>query len=497
MLSYYGNRKNDMKILLLLIFFLLCSKDPLSGKSIQVPEDHKTIQIAINAADSGDVVEVAAGTYNERIALKPRITVRSVGKKEKGKLGLVRAERTIIDGGNEESHLPGVMMAEGATLDGFTVTRIGAYDAKRWDKHWAEQGENQSHDHIGKFGIPAIAIAGINCIIINNIVNHNGDTGIAIRGIEGKQCSPLVSGNICYRNMGGGIGSMQGSTAHIDNNICFENFYAGIGHNGASPLVTRNICYNNVRAGIGVSEFSNPLVRNNRCHGNRRAGIGIRTGTNTCPLIENNDCYNNEMAGIGAEDESAPIIRGNRCYRNKLAGIGCQNESSPLIVDNYCFENMAAGIGVDSAKPLLLRNRLERNKMAGIGIRGNSQARVIDNACIENRLVAVGIPDGSEVLLQNNKLVRTGGMPPIIAILGGSKVVLIKNTIRGGGVAGVLLEGKLNAIDNVIEGQNGGSGIMIRKDSKVILTANQISGYRNEVNDQGSSSIIRNNPRNE
>ena len=489
--------KLNMKNFVLLIFFLFCFKDPLPGKSIQVPEHHKTIQAAINAADSGDVIVVAAGTYNERIVLKPRIIIRSAGKKEKGKLGLARAERTIIDGGNEKSHLPGVMMAEGATLDGFTVTRIGLYDAKRWDKHWAEQGENQSHDHIGKFGIPAIAITGINCNIINNIVNHNGDTGIAIRGIAGKQCSPLVSGNVCYRNMGGGIGSMQGSTAHIDNNICFENFYAGIGHNGASPLVTRNICYNNVRAGIGVSEFSSPLVRNNRCYNNRRAGIGIRTGTNTCPVIENNDCYSNEMAGIGAEDDSAPIIRGNRCYSNKLAGIGCQSDSTPLIVDNHCFENMAAGIGVNSAKPYILRNRSEKNKMAGIGIRGNSQARVIDNACIENRLVAIGIPDGSEALLQNNELVRTGGMPPIIAILGGSKVIMIGNTIRGGGVAGVLLEGNLNATNNVIEGQNGGSGIMIRKNSKVILTANQISGYRNEVNDQGSSSIIRDDPKNE
>ena len=236
------------------------------------------------------------------------------------------------------------------------------------------------------------------------------------------------------------------------------------------------------------------MLRKNRCYGNRRAGIGIRTGAETTPVVEDNDCYENEMAGIGTEDEAAPIIRGNRCYRNKLAGIGCREGSSPLITDNHCFENRAAGIGVSSANPLLLRNRLEKNETAGIGIRGESKARVLDNTCVENRLVAVGIPDGSEAYLQNNTLVRTGSMPPIIAILGDSKVVLMDNTIKGGGVAGILLEGNLNAMGNVIEGQKGGAGILARKNSEVTLTGNRISGYRDSVSDQGAKFIISNDP---
>ncbi len=42
--------------------------------------------------------------------------------------------------------------------------------------------------------------------VIHNIIHHIGDTGIAIRGAEGKLCAPLVSGNVCYRNMGGVLG---------------------------------------------------------------------------------------------------------------------------------------------------------------------------------------------------------------------------------------------------------------------------------------------------
>ncbi|MGK0185972.1 MAG: Ca2+-binding EF-hand superfamily protein [Verrucomicrobiales bacterium] len=480
-----------MKPILTILVSLLC-RSVLVAESIQVPQHYETIQAAIDEAETGDTILVAPGNYRERIALKPGILVRSVGQNGKGKLGLQRAEATIIDGGGEGGDSPGVTMAEGATLDGFTITRVGGYDDDRWQKSWDEKGENQSHDHIGNFEKPGISISGITCKVTNNIVHHNGATGIAIRGEEGKRCAPLVSGNVCYRNMGGGIGSMIGSTATIDGNTSFENFYAGIGHNGADPVVTRNVCYNNVRAGIGVSEGASPVVRKNRCYGNRRAGIAIRTGVATRPVIEDNDCYENEMAGIGTEAEAAPIIRDNRCYRNKLAGIGCREQSTALIVDNHCYENEAAGIGVSSATPLILGNRLEKNETAGIGISGDSKARLLHNTCVENRLVAVGIPDGSEAFLQNNTLVRTGGMPPIIAILGGSKAVLIDNTIKGGGIAGILLEGRLDAIGNAIEGQNGGAGILARENSEVTLTGNRISGYRNPVSDQGAKSIVNN-----
>ncbi len=462
----------------------------LAADELRVPDDHGTIQAAIAAANAGDTILVAPGTYRERIVLKPGIVVRSAGTDGTGKLGLARAEATIIDGGNEAEGPPGVTMAEAATLDGFTVTNIGKYDGEKWQKHWDESGRNQGHEQIGNFGVPGIAISGATCTVVNNIVHHIGDTGIAIRGAEGKRCTPLVAGNVCYRNMGGGIGSMMGSAAIIDGNTCFENFYAGIGHDGASPMVTGNECYRNIRAGIGISEGASPTVRHNRCYGNRRAGIGIRTGTATRPLVEDNDCYENEMAGIGSDEEAAPVIRGNRCYRNKLAGIGCRDHSSPIIAENHCYENGAAGIGLNSSNALLLRNRVERNNAAGIGISEASQAYVIENTCLENRLVAVGIPGGGEALLQNNTLVRTTGMPPIVAVLGKAKAVLNGNTIKGGGVAGVLLDGQLVAIGNVIEGDGGGSGIVVGESSEATLSGNRISGYRNEVRDAGANARI-------
>ncbi len=454
--------------------------------TLHVPADHKTIQAAIDAAQPGDTVLVASGRYQERIVLKPRITLRSVGDDTKGKLGLKRAEATVIDGGGENGKGPGVTLAAGAALDGFTVTNVGKYDDASWQHHHKTQGNEQKHEHIGHFGTPGIGVEGVNCVVRNNIVHHNGGTGIAIRGVQGKDTSPLVTRNVTYRNMGGGIGSMNGSSATITHNVCFQNFYAGIGHDNASPRVEHNDCYENIRAGIGVSEGACPIVRYNRCHHNRRAGIGSRTGANTQPVIAHNDCFENDMAGIGSDEGAAPIIRNNKCYRNKMAGIGSQYGASPIIIGNEVYDNAMSGIGCrDKAKPLIADNHVHHNKTAGIGVRSGASALIRGNTVIDNKLVAIGVPDGASAVIIGNKLSRKGGgAPPLVALRGGANVVMRDNTLSGGGVAAVLVQGRVRLSDNHFRGRGEGQGsaVWVWADSDVQVTDNTFDGYRHAIN---------------
>eukprot|EP00913_Durusdinium_trenchii_P010922 g10251.t1 len=538
------------------------------------------VPAGINSARAGDVVLVAPGRYQERIHLKPGITVKSAGDDTKGTIGLKRAEATILDGRFKGASGPGVDMAEGATLDGFTVTGVGTYDDAKWKKHHATYGEEQSHEHIGAPGTAGIAVMGVSrCTVTNNIVHHIGYTGIAIMGSKGKRVSPHIFRNITYRNMGGGIGSMKKSTATIEGNVCFQNYYAGIGHDDASPLVINNVCYENVRAGIGISEHSCPVVRNNKCYRNRRAGIGIRTGAetqpivehnecyengmagignrdearpvirhnrcyknkmagigsrdgargviedNTCfengmsgigsrlgaapvirnnkcyrnlmagigsrekaaPVIEGNECYENKMAGIGSQQDAAPVIRNNRCYRNEMAGIGTRSGARPLIVGNTCYENKLAGIGSRSgARPVIVDNESRKNHKAGIGVRGAATAAVVvGNRCLENRLVAIGLPDGATAYIHGNVFKRTGGgAPPLVAVRGGSKALISHNSISGGGVAGVLVQGEVGLFGNRFQGAGGrqGSAVWVWKGSTVNAAGNHFAGYRNAVN---------------
>jgi parallel beta-helix repeat protein len=580
----------------------------VSASTIRVPDDHQTIQAAIDTARAGDTIIVSSGTYRERIRLRRGVTLKSAGDDARGTRGLKRAETTIIDGNFKRASGAGVVMAEDSILDGFTVTGVGTYDEALWKKHHATHGEQQTHEHIGVAGVAGIAVPGIaRCTVRDNIVHHIGYTGIAITGAEGTRVSPHVLRNVAYRNMGGGIGSMKKSTAIIEGNLCFENFYAGIGHNDASPLVIGNTCHNNVRAGIGISEGSSPVVRGNKCYANRRAGIGIRTGESTQPVVEDNTCYGNQMAGIGNRDKArpiirrnrcfknrmagigsrdgaravieenecyenemagigsrlgaAPIIRGNRCYRNQMAGIGAREGARPVIENNECFENRMAGIGTQQdavavirgnrchhnvmagigsrlgARPVIVDNDCHHNQMAGVGARegaapvirsnrsfknqmagfGNRRgarsvlvdnesrenrmagigvrdkrttAVIIGNRCLENRLVAVGLPDGATGFIHGNELLRTGGgAPPLVAVKGGSRGVVSHNSISGGGVAGVLVQGNVQVVGNRFQGKGPGQGsaIWVWKGSHLTATDNHVDGYRNAINASGSA----------
>jgi hypothetical protein len=460
-----------MKRMLSLSFLILlgCAMlAVLEGRVIDVPKDHTTIQAAIDVAEGGDEIIVAPGTYKEEIHLRANIVVRSAGGDEKGELGFVRAERTLIvgtgDGVKGEGPVAGVTMAEGSTFDGFTVTGVGTYDEKKWEEHWETRGNKQAHEDIGHFGAPGIGADGVKCTILNNIVHHIGHTGIAVGGVEGGEVASIVTGNFCYRNMGGGIGVMRKSKALITGNTCFENFYAGIGHHDSSPRVEKNRCYGNIRAGIGISEGAYPTVRGNLCYHNRRAGIGTRTGKKTTPIIEENHCYENGMAGIGADEGSAPIIRKNICERNALAGIGARGNAMPKIIGNVCRDNKASGIGFEECD--------------------KGSATVTGNQLINNAMVAIGVQRGWAVEISGNTLSREGGLPPMIMVFEGADCTIKNNTFQVSGVAGVRVAGTARVIGNQFDGgavRKGGPphfGVWALAGSTVTVRGNHFKSLR-------------------
>lgn len=400
-----------------------------ASKTWNVPGEQGSLLQALEQARSGDTILVAAGRYTGGFRIPSGVRLQSDGNDEPGKLGLRRAEQTIIEG--TADNRPGVEIEDGAVLDGFTITGVGVYDEALWNHHHETRGEEQHHGTIGKVGTPGVLIRGPGAVL-HNIVHHNGATGILILGSEGKQVSPRIVGNTSYRNMGGGIGSMNGSTALIQANHCFENFHAGIGHHGGSPHVLENDCHDNIRAGIGISDGASPLVEGNRCYHNRRAGIGIRTGSDTRPRVVNNECRDNGMAGIGVEEGACPV---------------------------------------------LIRNRV-----------------------INNRLVAIGIVEGSRVVLEQNELSREGGVPPLVAIRKGSYAEMTGNRIRGGGVAGLLVEGSAVLRNNVIENTTARperarqAAVWVRPGSTIEFIGNQVLNWpRGLVADRAESLVLRKN----
>jgi parallel beta-helix repeat protein len=403
------------------------------------------------------------------------MTLRSEGDNTQGTAGLRRAEAAVIDGGGDTGNVPGVVMAEGSTLDGFTITGVGAYDDILWKKHFDSRGEDLGDEEgsvQAEGTTPAISIQGVSCTVSHCIVHHNGDVGIGILGKEQTTTAPLITGNIVYRNMGGGIGVAEGAEPIIRGNICSENLRAGIGCRQANPIVTDNACFQNIRAGIGCREGSKPVLRGNRCYQNRRAGIGIRMA-GTAPIVEANECYENGMAGIGCRDGASPILRNNICRNNRLAGIGCQDGARPLIVGNEC----------------------RQNEQAGIGVQDQAVAIIQHNQCVDNQLVAIGVTGQSSATIADNELSRTGGAPPIVAVKDGSTASIQGNRIAGGGVAAVLVQGQATVSDNTFTGlgEKQGIAIWVWEASQATIRNNSFDGYRAAVNATKASVVVTDN----
>lgn len=445
-----------MKRQFIVALFAIAVAQPVLAATLRVPQDHKTIQAAIAAANPGDTITVAPGKYQESIRLKPGISLRSDGDDAKGIDGLKRAELTTIDGGGggggQAAKMPGVVMAEGSTLDGFTITNVGVYDESIWKQHFDSHGEELGDEEgsvQAEGTIAAISIQGVSCIVAHCVIHHNGDVGIGILGKEKTKTAPLITANLVYRNMGGGIGVAETAEPIIRGNTCKENLRAGIGCRYANPIITDNVCFWNNRAGIGCREGSKPVIRGNKCYQNRRAGIGIRM-EGTSPVVEGNECYENEMAGIGCRDGASPTLRNNVCFKNKMAGIGCRDGAKPLIVGNECREN---------------------------------------------ELVAIGVTEESTATIIDNSLSRTGGMSPIIAVKDGSTATIRDNRISGGGVAAVLVQGNATVSGNTFIGIGAkqGNALWVWANSTATITDNYFDGYRAAVNAMKATVVITGN----
>ena len=146
-----------------------------------------------------------------------------------------------------------------------------------------------------------------------------------------------------------------------------------------------------------------------------------------------------------------------------------------VILKNVCRENRASGIGVDGA-----------------------EAVVRDNQVINNALVALGIRKGSKVTLTGNTLRREGGMPPLVAVLEQSTVVMEKNVLHGGGVAGVLLQGTASISGNQFHGNGPRRGgppnfaVWVRAGSTVDFENNTVDRWRHAVHAIEAQSVKAN-----
>jgi len=229
------------------------------GGILRVPEDHPTIQAAIEASVEGDVILVAAGVYTESVDFlgKP-VTVRSSDG----------AEVTTIDAGWTGSVVTfDSGKAADSVIEGFTIR------------------------HGSGTRIASVTVGG----------------GIYCRG-----SSPTIRGNRIIENradLGGGVYCWQLASPTIEENLIARNSadWTGGGDGGgilceedAAPLIVGNTIEENTSTfrggGIAGNFSAAPVILDNVIRGNNApfAGGGIACTRDSMARIQGNRIVDNE-----------------------------------------------------------------------------------------------------------------------------------------------------------------------------------------------------------
>jgi hypothetical protein len=284
------------------ILLLTGTRALLAQSTIHVPADQPTIQAAIDAAQNGDTVLVAPGTYYENLQVQNKsITVRS----DKG------AAQTILDGG-KKNVVANISAGVGfnVTLDGFTI----------------QNGATSLSPSNG--GVVAYGFATIQ----NNVIRGNWGYGITVQGGSVNilnnhvvTTAPADSQGYCYVYALNGINMISNTLpyqitpvqARISGNLIEGDgtFCSGpgIGVTAASPVLIENNTIRGTTRGIGVSDLQRTdddvhvIVRQNLIYNNRYGGLyfdyfffqgstpyGVAPAT---MVATNNTLYNNLTAG--------------------------------------------------------------------------------------------------------------------------------------------------------------------------------------------------------
>lgn len=439
---------------LLVVLCLLLSQSaslaqPESSEVLRVPSDFSSIQAAINAANSGQVIVVSAGIYLENIDFKGKnITVRSSDPQDTSVV-----DSTIIDGSRKRISTARFINGESssAVLEGFTITGGSGIPADDLSYY--------------KYGGGVSIFASSPTIRNNHFLKNNTDQNIPEEDLLGGK----TPGYIGY---GGAMFLGYGSQSLIENNRFTENVaYIGgaiyairsqptiqnnqftgnaVRRRGGAiaasfesePTIHENVFTENVAClggAIFIGSHSDALVQNNTIKNNRTwcVGGGISVGEGAKPRILNNlieENYAPQGGGI-LTHKSSGEISGNQILDNEAGpygggGIGI-TESNSVVLDNNSIsgnvtQQNGGGLFLFESSAVIINNSIENNESreelgGGIGVFGPSLQSI--------RIEANNI--------YNNSAHRGGGL----AVLHSPRVQVFRNRIientsqtRGGGI---------------------------------------------------------------
>ncbi len=276
-----------------------CGADVDKVSVLTVPGGYPTIQEAVDAAQSGDIVEIAEGSYGESVKVSTDgIIIRGVDR-----------NKVVIDG--EDARPNGILVAaNGVSVQNLTVRRFtqngvvfnGIEGATRGSSidpsvtygtngQWID-GFHVSHVTSYNNGLYGIyAFASTNGVIEDSYVSGHPDSGIYVG--QCKPCNTVVRRVVADTNAIGYYGTNASGNVYVINST-FSNNRIGIAPNSqkAEKLSPQEETF---VVGNTVVDNDNPRAPNVP---DGAFGLGVAVGGGTRNLVSRNLVTGHDVAGI-------------------------------------------------------------------------------------------------------------------------------------------------------------------------------------------------------
>jgi hypothetical protein len=342
-----------------------------SADVIRVPLDRPTIQSAIDAARSGDEIEVSPGRYAELINFAGKsVTVRSVAG----------PGATTIDAGARASSAVTFATREGSAsvLRGFTITGVRVPNGEQTVASGVRivGASPMVIDCVieGNAGFPAggVSVRGGSPVLEDVTVREN--TGVDAGGLASERATVTINGSTFEGNAGfrsGGVHALGGRLVVRESEFSSNGSPTGGSGGGAMTLVgttfdirgsgfTSNgsaeelpgggtVYYTFAGGGIYAIQNSSGTIDASRFVGNtatRGGGVYFR-GTSAREIVVTNSVFNANIAGAfsGATYVAVPSTRFVNCTFVGNNGVAFTDfASSVTIANSILFNSGATGL---------------------------------------------------------------------------------------------------------------------------------------------------------
>lgn len=241
--------------LVTVLFFIGIFPCNAIAQTITVPDDHSTIQMAIDAAVPGNTVFVRSGMYYEHVTINKSLTLQGEDR-----------ETTIIDGSGTGKVVT-VTSTSNVTVSGFTIRNSGSTLGSDQDAGMVLR--NASNNLI------------IDCILTSNGLNGLYFSGSSYNTIQNCDISHNESPPVSGGGVRGAIHLRNSSHNTIADNNIYSNNRNGI--TARSPAnyttITGNHVYSNKGHGIHVGHSRYCNISNNIVHDNSGDGVDFDGGS--------------------------------------------------------------------------------------------------------------------------------------------------------------------------------------------------------------------------